>query len=98
MSDLVMHTHVTSFCFPDVKCPSFRGIASGSVTETDATATTPQYVTFECDTGYRREGSAVLGCVDGKWNGTAPTCKRKTTYTKTRQITIIIWNLYANKS
>ena len=37
-------------------------------------------VSFSCNDGFQMDGSIILKCIDGKWNGSAPTCKGLTTF------------------
>ena len=30
---------------------------------------------FHCDKGFRLNGSAVIHCYQGQWNGSKPTCE-----------------------
>ena len=32
-------------------------------------------VSFSCNDGFQTNGSRILKCINGKWNGSAPTCK-----------------------
>lgn len=32
-------------------------------------------VSFSCNTGFKLHGSRQITCVDGRWNGSVPTCK-----------------------
>ena len=34
-------------------------------------------VTFTCDDQYFLDGSSVITCVNGRWNGTSPICRGK---------------------
>ena len=37
-------------------------------------------VFFSCNDGFQMNGSIILKCIDGKWNGSAPTCKGLRTF------------------
>ena len=37
-------------------------------------------VSFSCSDGFQTNGSRILKCINGKWNGSAPTCKGLRTF------------------
>ena len=37
-------------------------------------------VFFSCNDGFQMNGSIILKCIDGQWNGSAPTCKGLRTF------------------
>ena len=37
-------------------------------------------VSFSCSDGFQTNGSGILKCINGKWNGSAPTCKGLRTF------------------
>ena len=37
-------------------------------------------ISFSCIDGFQMNGPRILKCIDGKWNGSAPTCKGLTTF------------------
>ncbi|XP_073244349.1 sushi, von Willebrand factor type A, EGF and pentraxin domain-containing protein 1-like isoform X2 [Porites lutea] len=57
----------------EASCAPLKAPRDGKIQNNDIKHST--LVFFSCNDGFQMNGSRILKCIDGKWNGSAPTCK-----------------------
>ena len=66
------------FFFSLASCVPLQALSDGKIQNNDIKH--GALVSFSCNDGFQMKGSRILKCIDGKWNGSAPTCKGLTTF------------------
>ena len=66
------------FFFSLASCVPLQAPSDGKIQNNDIKH--GALVSFSCNDGFQMKGSRILKCIDGKWNGSAPTCKGLTTF------------------
>ena len=81
---LVVHVKLTLLVSTAVTCPQLSVISNGGLLPSSCTSSGGKYqnkCSYYCSSGYTLQGGQFRVCqADGTWDGTAPTCKKRTEY------------------
>lgn len=69
---------ITGFFSSLASCVPLQAPRDGKIQDNDIKHSA--LVSFSCNDGFQMNGSRILKCIDGKWNGSAPTCKGLRTF------------------
>ena len=81
---VLVHVKLTLLVSTAVTCPKLSVISNGGLLPSSCTSSGGKYqnkCSYYCSSGYTLQGGQFRVCqADGTWDGTAPTCKKRTEY------------------
>ena len=81
---VLVHVKLTLLVSTAVTCPQLSVISNGGLLPSSCTSSGGKYqnkCSYYCSSGYTLQGGQFRVCqADGTWDGTAPTCKKRTEY------------------
>lgn len=87
-----LHIHgIIVMLFAARSCPHVEAPSHGQILSSETNFKYPTTIQFMCDFGFQMIGVSAMQCqLDGRWNGTVPTCIRKETWSFNLKLSSIL--------